>query len=52
MAILIIISLMFAIAARFLLQPVVADRFYIGYYLIFVTLFVVQLTKRPRVMVH
>ncbi|WCT12058.1 hypothetical protein [Mucilaginibacter jinjuensis] len=52
MAILIIISLLFAIAARFLLQPVIADRFYIGYYLIFVTLFVVQLTKRPRVMVH
>jgi hypothetical protein len=52
MATLIIISLMVAIAARFLLQPVVADRFYIGYYLLFVTLFVVQLTKQPRVMVH
>lgn len=45
-AILIIISLLFAIVARFLLQPVVADRFYIGYYLLFVTLFVVQLAKR------
>lgn len=52
MAFLIIISLLIAIAVRFLLQPVIADRFYIGYYLLFITLFVVQLTKRSGVMLH
>jgi hypothetical protein len=40
----VLISLLISLMVRFLLQPVVADRFYIGYYLIILCLFIIRLS--------
>ncbi|PTQ99403.1 hypothetical protein C8P68_102224 [Mucilaginibacter yixingensis] len=44
--VLILGSLLVALAVRFLLQPVIADRFYIGYYMVFLCLFIIKLFSR------